>query len=43
MQQVIFNDMMFPIPKGAVAGKIKGKLVYKLNGEYYDANTGEKL
>jgi hypothetical protein len=43
MKQVIFNDMMFEIPEGAQAGQIKGRLVYKLNGKYYDVNTGEVL
>ena len=43
MQQVIFDGMMFPIPKGAQAGKIKGRLVYKLNGKYYDGTSGEEL
>lgn len=40
-EQVIYNDMMFTIPKGAQAGKIKGRLVYKKDGKYYDMNTGE--
>lgn len=42
-KKVTFNEMEIEIPVDAQAGMIKGKLVYKLNGEYYDATTGEKL
>ena len=39
----LFNDMMFEVPVGSQLGKIKDKLVYKLNGEYFDATTGEPI
>jgi len=42
-QSVIFNDMLFTIPEKAQAGKINGRLVYKLDGKFYDMNTGEEI